>query len=259
MTEFAKVLILALIQGVTELLPVSSSGHLVLAKHFLGLNSPGVTLEVALHAGTLLAVLVYYARRIAILAADLVKWREESRRYVLALVIGSLPAAVVGLVFKDWFEHLGDSPRLVAAFIMATGVVLLSLLLARRHDRQPGLLDSLLIGIAQAVAIAPGISRSGATIVMARHLGIEPSKAAEFSFLLMIPAVAGASVLELLHHDAWKTIPVSHGALAAGIVVSAVAGYVSMVLLVRMLSSGKFWVFGLYCVLAGGVGFMLLG
>lgn len=253
-----KVFILALIQGLTELLPVSSSGHLVLAKHLLHLNSPGISLEVALHLGTLLAVLVYYRRRIAFLIVDFLKWGPEGPRYALAILIGSIPAGVVGVLFKDSIERLGDEPRWAAAGMIVTGLLLLSLLLARGLERPLGTFRAFWIGLAQMVGIPPGISRSGTTIVMARHLGIAPAAAAEFSFLLSIPAIAGASVLELLHHGAWTPGEVSLSSLLMGIAVAALVGYFSLVLLVGVLARGRFWMFGLYCLPVGAIGFWLL-
>ncbi len=251
MPEFIKVLILSVIQGLTEFIPVSSSGHLVLAKHFLGLKSQGLALEVALHVGTLLAVLVFYFKRIVFLLNDLMKWKEEGRRYALAVIAGSIPAGIVGVVFKQKLEAMGDSCLLVSCFIMVTGLILLSLRFVRRSDGKLSVWNALMIGVAQAFAVIPGISRSGATIVTARHLGVEPGKAAEFSMLLMLPAVGGATFLELIHDSAWKTLSVSPVDSGVGILVAAVVGYISIGLLVKMLSAEKLWLFGIYCLIVG--------
>lgn len=257
MSDFVKVQIMAVLQGLTEFLPVSSSGHLVLAKHFLRLDSPGVVTEVALHIGTLLSVLVFYRRRIFSLLGNLAKGEADAKRYVLAIVIGTIPAGIVGVAFKSRFEALGDSPRLCAALLVVTGAILLSLLFKRKAQKELGLIEALCIGLAQALAITPGISRSGSTIVTARHLGIASENAAEYSFFLMLPAVAGASMLELRHGlpEAGAVSPLS---LLFGILTAAIVGYIAIALLLKVLRSDKFWLFGPYCIAAGALGMYLL-
>jgi undecaprenyl-diphosphatase len=257
MPLFTKILILAVVQGVTEFLPVSSSGHLVLAQHVLKFEAPAMTFDIALHFGTLLSVLIFYRKRITVLITGLLKWERETTRYAGALIAASLPAGIIGVLFKDRFEQTFNSPAKVAVFLMVTGVILLSLLLARRSDKKIGILNSLLIGIAQAVAILPGISRSGSTIVAARHMGIKPDEAAEFSFFLMIPAVGGASVLELVHHGA-NAGGIALMPLLVGVGVSAFVGYFAIALLVRALRSNLCWLFGVYCLVVGLVSLWLL-
>jgi undecaprenyl-diphosphatase len=258
MLTIGKVIVLAVVQGLTEMLPISSSGHLVLGKHLLNLQTPGATLEVALHAGTLLSVLMYYRRRIGEIIGGMCRGRGADWRYAGILLLGSVPAGVVGLGLKDPIESLFQRPALTAGMLCVTAAILVSTLLARRADRSVSFWSGFWIGAAQAVAIVPGISRSGATIAAARHLGIEPARAAEFSFLLAIPATLGAMAVTAGDMPREGLGDLTVASLAAGIAVSAVVGYAALSWLVRALKSGAFWAFGIYCLLAGLAGVILL-
>ena len=191
--------VLAVLQGLTEFLPVSSSGHLVLAQAAMGIDDPAIVVDVALHVGTLFAVLVVYRRDLASLARGLFdgRWREP-----LLLVLGTLPAVVVGLGFRDQVEVAFESPRTAAYGLFATAAMLFAgeAFRRRRLGMEPGPLSwriALGVGIAQALAICPGISRSGSTIACGLALGLAPAAAARFSFLLAIPAIGGAALLQL--------------------------------------------------------------
>lgn len=249
-----KVLILAIVQGLTEILPISSSGHLVLAKHFCGLHSPGVTLEVALHVGTLLSILIYYRRSLV----QFVRGLPGSWQYAAALAIGTVPAVLVGLSLKDRIEGTFGEPRLAAGMLCVTGVILLSLLFGRRNSRDLRLSDALWIGLAQAIAILPGISRSGSTIAAARHLGVEPGKAGEFSFLLSAPVILGSGMLVAGDVAKEGLGDVTAASLVLGVAVSAAVGYAALAVLARLLSSGRFWLFGVYCLAAGAAGLLFI-
>ncbi|MBN1672461.1 MAG: undecaprenyl-diphosphate phosphatase [Kiritimatiellae bacterium] len=251
MSELVKVLVLAVVQGVTEFLPVSSSGHLVLGKLLLGLKSSGATLEVALHGGTLLAVLVFYRRRILALACGVVRDGTAERRYALNIVLASVPAAAAAFLLKPWLEHLFDLPGVAAGMLIVTGLLLLSLRLARKRERALTLPAGFAVGIMQALAIVPGISRSGSTISLARHLGIAPREAVEFSLLLSIPALLGACLLKGLEAASVGLGGLSPLAVLLGIAVAALVGYAAIGLLVRSLLAGRFWLFGIYCCLVG--------
>lgn len=252
-----RAIVLGLVQGLTEFLPVSSSGHLVLAEHLFGVDPPGVTFEVVLHLGTLLAVVLYFRRRIVSLLRELPGKKKSSdkqngRKYLLALIVGTIPAGVIGLLFADYLETAFSSPRAAAFFLIITGLILFSTTFSRRVTRQlPDQPRAFLIGCAQAAALLPGISRSGSTIATGMFLGLSPAGAAEFSFLLSIPAILGATVLSLGQAFA-EGISVSTLAVyGAGGLAAAVSGYLSLRVVFRILRQGRFWWFGLYCVVAG--------
>jgi undecaprenyl-diphosphatase len=248
LNDLVKVVILAVIQGVAEFLPVSSSGHLVLSEYFLGLEQPGNFLEIALHAGTLVSILVYYRKRIINLGIEFIKG-GEGRSYGFAVIIGSVPAALAYFLFNDSIEASFENPVAVAFLLCMTGMVLLTLRLGNPAEKPIGLVRAFLVGIAQAVALLPGISRSGMTITAARHLGISPAKSAEFSFIMLIPALSGACLIKLINDGIDTTLPLS--IIGAGMAVAAIIGYASLSILEKTLKSGWMWMFGLYCLIAG--------
>jgi undecaprenyl-diphosphatase len=188
-----QILILAAVQGVTEFLPVSSSGHLVIVESLMNTNVNITDVNIFLHAGTLLSILVFYWHRIWKLVA-------EDSRVIGLLVVGTIPAVIAGLVIKKSFEHVLESPMMAGLMLPITGLMLLWI--ASREvgkEAYEGLTykSALLIGLFQAIAILPGISRSGSTIVAGLIVGLRREAAATFSFLLAIPVIAGATVLEL--------------------------------------------------------------
>jgi undecaprenyl-diphosphatase len=258
MPDIFKIIILAMIQGLTEFLPVSSSGHLGLAQHFLDFDAPGILFEVMVHAGTLVSVLFYYRKRLARILLELPQPGSEGQREALLLLAAVIPVALVGLLGKSRIEALFNEPRFIAVMLGLMGIVLLSLFFARSPAHSISLGRAILIGLAQAIAILPGISRSGMTITTARHLGVEPESAAEFSLLLMVPAVGGAMLLSA--GDAMRSglgnMTIIQVLLA--FVVSALVGYGAIVILVRTLRSGHFKWFGFYCVLVSIVAMLML-
>jgi undecaprenyl-diphosphatase len=255
MEALLKVIALAVLQGITEFLPVSSSGHLVLGESLLGVESPGATLEVVLHAGTLAAILVFYRRRLLALALGAVRRDPVVWRDIGTLALSAVPAVVLYLAAGDVLETAFDRVEFVGPALCVTGLMLLSV--RGRPVRGQGEVrwtDAFLIGVAQAVAMLPGISRSGSTISAARLRGVAPTAAAEFSFLMCIPLLAGATLLTAV--DAFQGaqpvgIPAPH--LIVGAVVAGVVGYAALAGLVRLLGRGKFWIFGVYCLVVGGV------
>ncbi|MDF7806630.1 undecaprenyl-diphosphate phosphatase [Pontiellaceae bacterium B12219] len=259
MENLLKVILLAIIQGVTEFLPVSSSGHLVLSKHFLGLEATtGAILEIVLHAGTLISILVFYYKRLAEVAAGVFRGDKSSIRFVLLVLLGCVPAIVVGFTVKDQLEEAFSHPIFVSCMLMATGVFLIGTQFAKPGQKRVGWGNGLLIGLIQAVAMLPGISRSGSTIGLSRFLGIEPKEAAEYSFLMSAPLLAGVSLLAILdlmgngNHSGNSAME-----LIVGFVVSAVVGYFSIKWLVSLLQRGRFWRFGIYCLMMGIVTFLI--
>jgi undecaprenyl-diphosphatase len=246
-------ILLGIIQGLTEFLPVSSSGHLVLAEHFLHAKMPGVVFELLLHFGTLLAVLIYFRKKISSLIKSLFDSRMiTERRMILFLLLGSIPAGIAGLLFKDFFEAAFGAPLMTSVMLMMTGLILLATGLVRKRNREMNLARSIIVGIGQAVAILPGISRSGATISAGLFCGVKPVEAAEFSFLLSIPAIGGAILLkakEIFHMDMHLI-----GQYLSGTLISLLLGLFSVYMLLGIIKRGKFVYFGIYCLLAGAVG-----
>lgn len=260
MENLLKVILLAIIQGVTEFLPVSSSGHLVLSKHFLGLDATtGATLEIVLHAGTLISILAFYFKHLMEITKGVFSGEKESIKFILLILLGCIPAIIVGFTIREQLEEAFTSPRFVSCTLMATGVFLIASHFAKPGDKKIGWGSGLIIGIAQAVAMLPGISRSGSTIGMSRFLGIEPKKAAEYSFLMSAPLLAGVSLLALMDlFEHGNTSGNTSLELILGFVFSAVVGYFSIKWLVSLLQRGRFWYFGVYCLSMGALTFVLL-
>ncbi|HEX9894648.1 MAG TPA: undecaprenyl-diphosphate phosphatase, partial [Gemmatimonadales bacterium] len=229
----------------------SSSGHLVLAEAVIGFRPPGLYVEVWLHLATLLSVLVAYWSRIRALVHGLLTRQHEAWRYAGLLLLASVPAAVAGLFFRDFFERSFESGISLGIQFIITGLILwlTKPALERATGERIGAGAALAIGVAQALAILPAISRSGTTIATALWLGIAPGPAAEFSFLMSIIAVAGSGLLEARH------IPPGTDLLSAGLVVGFVAALVSGIwairFLVALLRSRRFHVFAIYCVAIG--------
>lgn len=249
--------ILAVLQGIAEFLPISSSGHLVLGKALLGVKEPGIRLDIFLHVGTLFAIAAFYWRVI---------WRilrEYDWKYVAKIVVSAIPAGVIGVLFKDQLEEFFSSPHAVGAALLFTGIVLLATKVLPKGERDVSFLGAVVMGVAQAVAILPGVSRSGMTLAAARASKIEAAKSAEFSFLMSAPPIAGAALLEVLKamKENCPNCPSTETAWSLviyGGVLAAVVGYFSLAFLLKALKSDRFWMFGPYCLLAGGITLILV-
>jgi len=251
--------LLGLVQGATEFLPVSSSGHLVIGETLLGIRESGVLFEVAVHVATLASILVVYRTRVGDLFMGAVRRDPASLRYVGLLVVATLPAAFVGLLWEDQVEALFESPVAVGVALLVTGTFLWSSRSALDGAKGPipGWGAALLIGLAQASALVPGISRSGATVVMALWLGIEAREAAAFSFLMAIPAIAGAAVLQI--PDLAGAGGPTWNELLVGGIVAALTGVLAIRTFVAMLARRSFYLFAPYCWLAGALFLVYLG
>jgi undecaprenyl-diphosphatase len=260
MRECLDVLLLAVLQGIAEFLPISSSGHLVLAQNLLGLNMPGVRLEVVLHLGTMISIMAYYRKPLWALACGILLGSRSSWTLLGHIVISAVPAAFFYFLCHDKVDAFYEDPRAVGGFLIFTGIVLLALRWMRCGEGPVTGARALLTGIAQALAVLPGISRSGMTIAAARMAGIAPGQAAEFSFLMCLPLLAGAALLDFLGFTTQQngSDSLSGWLLVAGAAVSAVVGYAALALLVRTLRGGRFWLFGLYCVAAGIITLIVL-
>ena len=251
-----EVTILSILQGVAEFLPVSSSGHLVIGEHLLGIREGGMRLNVFLHLGTLVAIFAYYRKVVWSLARGLAgaDGRVAGIRawlYVLRIFASALPAIAVYAVFNDRIDALFENAKMVGALLMFTGAMLIGTRYIPQGGKEVNLTRALVMGAAQALALLPGVSRSGMTLAAARGAKIDASKAAEFSFLMSAPLIAGAAVLELFKGmDAGAGEP-SWALTAYGAALAAVTGYFSLALLVKALKGRRFWWFGIYCLAAG--------
>lgn len=254
--DIIEAIVLGIIQGATEFIPVSSSGHLVLVPWLLGWDSPGLIFDTVVHWGTLVAVLAYFWHDwYTVIGAWLRglfrwEWSNPDARLMWLLIVGSIPAALIGFLFEDFFESLFGAPVWVSIFLLVTATLLtLSELLGRRTRtlNDVKVPDALLVGLGQAAAIAPGISRSGATIATGVFRGLERPAAARFSFLLSTPIILGAGLFKLL--DLFSTPdPVAQiPALVAGFLAAAIVGYLCIWLLLRYLQRGNLYPFAIYC------------
>ena len=267
---FLEAVLLGILQGLTEFLPISSSGHLVLAQEFLGVKEHLVFFDVMLHLGTLFAVLVAYRKALRKLVAVGLSTLANGQfyrkpittvntsvelRFIWLILIGMIPTGIIALLFKSELESFFDNVQLVSIMLIITGVILQLPRLRRRKSEDSNATSEKiktwhapLIGIAQGGAITPGISRSGTTISLALFLGIPAKTAAEYSFLLSIPAILGAVVLNI--PDIGDT-HIPYHILAAGMLASFIVGYIALRFLLTVLNRGKFSLFSYYCVALG--------
>ncbi len=263
----AEAVLLGILQGLTEPLPVSSSAHLVIVPSLIpGFTQPTVFFDVVLHLGTLIAVIFFLRREIAGLIAALLPQpgqagvapaakggeRAADRRMILLIIVATFLTGVIGLLFKDRIERLFESVETTACMLFITGILLFlsdRVKTATRRKGEMNMVDGIVIGLVQAVALIPGISRSGSTITFAIFRGIERETAARFSFLLSIPAIAGAVVLKTAELDRIPTGELF--ALGAGFLSAAVTGFLALKLLFVMINRIGLGIFAYYCWFAG--------
>ena len=271
--NFVESIVLGVIQGLTEFLPISSSGHLVISQYLFGLKEPHLSFDIAVHLGTLAAVIIYFWQDIRSLVITLLNFpslyskykrgqltplEKQDMKLLLLIIIGSIPTGVIGLLFHEISDRLFSSVSLVGVTLLITG----SLLWLTAYVKKPGcgILEfsktkSFLIGIVQGLAILPGISRSGSTIAMGIFLGISKETAAKFSFLLSIPAILGATLLMVKGLSDDPTF--STNTTILGTLTSCIVGYLSLRLLVYIINKGKLHYFAPYCWMMGMVCFLL--
>lgn len=253
-------ILLGILQGIAEFLPISSSGHLVLAQEILGISSPGVTFEIMVHAGTLGSILWYYAKDIT----NIAKGFSNSARTSLEqpsswvwmgwLILSMIPALLVGIGLRDQLESLFEDPVWVGGFLMVTGLMLLLTRWIRVGRSKLTWQKALIMGVFQAFAILPGISRAGSTITAGLLVGLPREEAARFSFLMVIPVIGGATLLELMDLLQLEDGVVMDGQIAyllIGFVTSLFVGIASLSLLVKLLNQNSFHHFGWYCLIIG--------
>lgn len=263
---------LGAIQGLTEFLPISSSGHLVIFQHLLGMREPELTFDIMVHAGTLGAITVVFLQEIATLLRRGLPgvWRQAAHRQiwlggpwspermVMWIIIASIPTAIIGVAGKDTFEVWFGSPTVVGAMLIATGVLLfLTRHTARRQHGRPGMhgWQALGIGAVQGIAVIPGISRSGSTISAGLLLGVERQLAATFSFLASVPATVGAVAVAL--PDLASAQPAEWTACGIGTLIAFGTGYISLRWLLGVIRRGKLHRFAYYCWAAGALALIL--
>ena len=259
---------LGVVQGATEYLPISSSGHLTLSQHLLGIQEPVIFFDIVLHMGTLAAVIWYYRKSLMEAAGQAAEGsaaiasggatasgtlkENEGLRLFFLVFIALIPTGVIGLGLKSQFEAMFEQPRLVGVMLIVTGVFLFASRYAGKGGaglKGMGIATALIVGAAQGLAVAPGISRSGATICAALFMGVERETAARFSFILSIPAVLGALILKLRDNlgDA------SAISMLAGFVTSAAVGYFCLALLIFIIKKDRFSWFSYYCFAIGAL------
>lgn len=240
MSNIWEAAVLGALQGLTEFLPVSSSGHLVLAQNLIpGFSQPGVLFDVVVHLGTVGAV-VYFFRKTLI---------NLDRKYLILLVVGTVPAGIVGVLFSSNIEGLFGNVKLVGFTLLITALLNFLTDRTNRNQTQVTLKKSFLIGMAQAMAIVPGISRSGSTIFAGTKLGIEKRKATEFSFFLSVPAILGASLVQFFKYGADGVSGL--GFYAVGFLAAFFSGVLAIKLVLRFLLSKRFIVFAFYSLILG--------
>lgn len=265
--------ILGIIQGLTEYLPVSSSGHLVITHHLFGLEEPAIFFDVIVHLGTLLIVIWYYRADIKATLTDTysgtarlfsgdkpaeIMDRLPGFRLAWFIILGSIPTGVIGIGFRHQFEEMFASTQLVGAMLMVTGLIIFSTRFVSAKTENENRITwwiALCVGLAQGLAITPGISRSGATIAVALLLGVEREMAARFSFFMLIPALTGAILINLNE----ASTDVSTTALTLGFFSSFIVGYFSLAFLVNFVKRGRLFWFSYYCVGAGAFTYFFIG
>lgn len=254
-------IILGVVQGLTEFLPVSSSGHLELGKALLGDDSipeDSLVFTVVLHFATALSTLIIFRKDIVTLITALLKfeWNEDTQ-FIVKIMISMLPAGFIGLVFESELEALfGNNIMLVGLMLIFTAVLLFMADRAKKTTKKVGFWDAFIIGISQAVAMLPGISRSGATISTSVLLGNDKSKAARFSFLMVIPLIFGKIAKDLLSGDLSYTTE-NFGSLSAGFIAAFLAGLFACKLMIRLVKNSQLKYFAYYCFVVGALAVIL--
>lgn len=269
MIELLKYLFLGLIQGITEPIPVSSSGHLVLFEHFFGLQISGLSFEVLVNFASLLAVLFIYRSDLIQLTKNSVSYlvvsnKTESMKkdfyFVLYLIIGTIPAGIIGILFQDQIAAIFKGVRVIGFTLIITGIALWLIrnLKGSKGDGELTLKDSIIIGLSQAVALIPGISRSGATIVSSMALGTKRETALKFSFFLYIPVSVGGMILslsDLIHDPRMGELFLPY---TLAFIASLVASYFSLKWFINIMQKGKLGYFSIYCFVVG-IAVIILG
>ena len=241
------VIILGVIQGLTEFLPVSSSGHLVIGQYLLNIKSPGNTLEILFHVGTLWSVVFVFYSEIKNILITIKK--KSTQKLLICIFVATIPAVVIGFTLRIEIETLFNNVNSVGFALVFTGLVLILSYIFINKNSEHTLFSSLIIGFGQALAIIPGISRSGMTITISLFFGFSPKKSARFSFLLSIPVITGAGILGM--QDIQSNHLLSYDIIIAALSSSFFTGIIALKALMKLLELGKFYIFGVYCICLG--------
>lgn len=254
-------ILLGLLQGLTEFLPVSSSGHLVILGNILGTDVDDTAFAILVHAATVLATITVFWGEILQLLRGGLRFRANSEsKYLVRIIVSMIPVAVVGLFFKEQVEALfGNGVRFVGCMLFVTAaLLLLTHFVKPKKTRNITVKDAFVIGLAQAVAVIPGISRSGSTIATGMLLGDDKTQLAKFSFLMVLVPILGEAFLELVKGEFSPAASgISGYALAAGFLAAYLSGLFACKVMIRIVSRGKLWWFALYCAVAGAVAVIL--
>jgi undecaprenyl-diphosphatase len=252
MISYFQAIVLGAVQGLAEFLPISSSAHLILVPWLLKWQDPGLAFDVALHLGTLLALLIYYRDEWIAMARSVAGGQSAERRLLQLLIVASVPGAIIGLAFEKQAETTFRSPLLIAIAMAVLAVLLWLFDKLSPQKRTMGEMtywDALVIGFSQALAIIPGVSRSGATITMARAVGVERGDSANFSFLMATPIIAGAGLVEarkLIHEGLdWS--------VGLGFISAAVFGLIAIAFLIRYVRTRNYVAFAVYRLLVAAL------
>ncbi|MGD0584045.1 MAG: undecaprenyl-diphosphate phosphatase [Bacteroidales bacterium] len=252
-------IILGLVQGLTEFLPVSSSGHLELGKHLFGIDAESnFYFTIAVHGATVLSTLVVFRKEILDLFKGLFRFEmNEETNYILKLIVSMIPAGLAGFFLKDFFESMfnGNMTALGIQFFI-TAILLFMTLLFKPREKPISYLDAFIMGIAQAIAIVPAISRSGATIATGLMLGNRKDEIARFSFLMVIVPVVGANLLEIVSKNN-HIVSTGNGVIVSGFIAAFIAGYFACKWMVELVKRSKMTWFAIYCVAAGILSILL--
>jgi len=264
--DIEKTIFLGIIQGLTEFLPISSSGHLVIFQNLIGLKNPELLLDISLHVGTLLAVLIFFRADIKMMIYEGIGlistvFRKENpsskiqqfphAALIVWIITGTIPTALIGILFSSFVQKMFGAPFFVGFMLIVTGIILGASRFIPDHftkKNHVGLMVSIAVGIAQGVAIIPGISRSGATIICGLFCGLNRELAGRFSFLLSIPAIIGATILKF---DITEITEIGFMPFFAGIFVSFLVGLIALKITMNMVRKGNLYYFSPYCLLAG--------
>ena len=265
--DVEQTIFLGIIQGLTEFLPISSSGHLVIFQHLIGLKNPELLLDISLHVGTLLAVLIFFWADIKMMIYESIglvgnlfqKQKKSSSKIqqfhhaalIVWIITGTIPTALIGILFSSFVHKMFGSPFFVGFMLIVTGAILgASRLIPDNSTKKShvGLMVSIAVGIAQGAAIIPGISRSGATIVCGLFCGLNREFAGRFSFLLSIPAIIGATIVKF---DMTTITEIGFIPFFAGIFISFLVGLIALKITMNMVRKGNLYYFSPYCLLAG--------
>ena len=259
-------IILGIIQGATEFLPISSSGHLVLVPTIFGLTQPNLNIIAVAHLGSLVAVLIYFRKELWAIITAVAEglWKrdplgEPDARLGWYIAGGSIPAATAGLLFADTFDEIFGNPTAVAFFLLVTALLLVlgeRLLTGIKTWAEMTWLDAIIIGLFQMLALFPGISRSGSTITGGLWRGLDRETAARYSFLLGVPAILGAGLLSILDLQRSGALASDWQLLLAAFLAAAIVGYLCIYFLLAWLRSHSLYIFAAYCALLGG-GYLL--